>query len=394
MNALEGIRVLDFGRYVAGPYCATLLAEFGADVLRIEKRGSNDDRYVTPVTSEGEGALFLLMARNKRSLSLDPVSEEGRKVVRRLVANSDIVVVNMSPRALVSLGLDYATLSEINPRIILVSVTAFGDEGPWKDRLGFDTIGQAMSGTTYLCGTEQQPYRSPASWVDFTTGIYGAFGALAALRERDRSGRGQMVSANLLASALMSNGLTVLEQALTSPNRKAIGNRNFGSGPTDLFRVKDGWLQVHVIGSALFARWARLMGEEAKWVSDPRFATDDLRGRNGAILSERMAEWCSQRTREEAIAALSEAKVPAAPVLSPQEAFNHPQVQAMGLFEAVAYPGLDKPAPLQRAPVELSRTPGSISRPPPTVGQQTDEVRARVGYSPEDIAELRERGVI
>jgi crotonobetainyl-CoA:carnitine CoA-transferase CaiB-like acyl-CoA transferase len=262
MNALEGIRVLDFGRYVAGPYCATLLAEFGADVLRIEKRGSNDDRYVTPVTSEGEGALFLLMARNKRSLSLDPVSEEGRKVVRRLVANSDIVVVNMSPRALVSLGLDYATLSEINPRIILVSVTAFGDEGPWKDRLGFDTIGQAMSGTTYLCGTEQQPYRSPASWVDFTTGIYGAFGALAALRERDRSGRGQMVSANLLASALMSNGLTVLEQALTSPNRKAIGNRNFGSGPTDLFRVKDGWLQVHVIGSALFARWARLMGEE------------------------------------------------------------------------------------------------------------------------------------
>lgn len=119
MNALEGIRVLDFGRYVAGPYCATLLAEFGADVLRIEKRGSNDDRYVTPVTSEGEGALFLLMARNKRSLSLDPVSEEGRKVVRRLVANSDIVVVNMSPRALVSLGLDYATLSEINPRIIL-----------------------------------------------------------------------------------------------------------------------------------------------------------------------------------------------------------------------------------------------------------------------------------
>jgi crotonobetainyl-CoA:carnitine CoA-transferase CaiB-like acyl-CoA transferase len=393
-GVLAGVRVLDFGRYVAGPYCATLLGDFGAEVIRIEKREGSEDRFLIPVSAEGEGALFLQMNRNKQSMTLDPASEAGREVVRRLVSTADVVVVNMPADAVAAMGLDYPTLQGLNPGIILVNLSAFGKDGPWRDRLGFDSIGQAMSGAVHLSGEPDRPYRAQVNWVDYATALHLAFGVLIALRERTQSGLGQEVSGALLATAVALNNGPLIEQALTAPNWQAIGNRSFTSGPTDLFRTLDGWIAVHVVGQPLFRRWARLMGDAAHWLDDPRFADDSSRGLNGAALSERMSAWCADKTRDEALDALAAAKIPAGPVLSPAEVLVHPQVAALGLLQDVDYPGLPSPAPLAGAPVFLSRTPAEIRRRPPQLGEHTEDVLASLGYDAQAISELRRLGAI
>ncbi len=204
---LAGIRVADFGRYIAGPYCAALLADFGADVIRVEKREGREDRTLIPLaeTESGEpaeGALFLQMNRNKRSLTLDPATAEGREVMRRLVAGSDVVVANLPGQTLKQMGLDYDTVSAINPRAILAVVSAFGLEGPYANRVGFDGVAQAMSGSAWFSGTDDQPVRAATPWVDFGTASLVALGVMAALRARDQTGRGQLVEGALLRTAL------------------------------------------------------------------------------------------------------------------------------------------------------------------------------------------------
>src|SRR6218665_778589 len=233
---LTGIRVLDFGRYIAGPYCAALLADYGADVIRIEAPGGNDDRFTVPVAEDGSGAMFLQMNRAKGCLTLKPGSPEGREIVRRLVQTADVVVANLPHDALVRLGLDHDSLSAINPRIILATASAFGSEGPLAKNVGFDAVGQAMSGAVHLTGTPDQPYRAQVNYVDFGTALHTAFGVLIALREREATGKGQCVSGSLLGTALaMTNSLTI-DHALNGIDRQPIGNRAFSSGPTDIFR--------------------------------------------------------------------------------------------------------------------------------------------------------------
>ena len=366
--ALDGIRVLDFGRYVAGPYCAMLLADFGADVIRVERPGGGEDRAITPVTDEGAevigGAVFLQGNRNKRSLALDPRGKEGRAVLARLVATADVVVANVPDGALAKMGLDYASLAAIRPDVILVNTSSFGPVGPWADRPGFDSVGQAMSGSAYLSGDGEVPCRTPYTWVDNATAVHAAFGAMVALFERSRSGHGQQVSGNLLATGMAFGAAYLIEQAVRAPDRRAIGNRSFVNGPTDTFRTRDGWIVTQVVGPAIFRRWAELMGEP-EWLADPRFATDELRGDNGAVLSERMARWCAERTAAEALDTLAAANIPAGPVLSPREALAHPQVEAMGMFVPTEVPGAADPVPLIAPAIALSATPGSIRRAPP-----------------------------
>jgi len=393
-GVLQGIRVLDFGRFVAGPYCATILADFGADVIRIERRGGGEDRGLVPVTPEGEGSLFLQINRNKRSLTYDPRHPEAAEIRRRLIAGADVVVVNVPPAALAAMGLDYESLRAIRPDIILANVSSFGTSGPWKDRGGFDSVGQAMCGSTYLSGEEGRPYRTPITWVDHAAGLYAAIGVLMALIERGRSGRGQQVDASLLGSAMAFSATYLIEEALTGIGRTAIGNRSFVNGPTDMFATRDGWIVTQVVGDPLYRRWVRLIGEP-EWLEDPRFASDELRGINGAVLSERMGRWCAGRTSAEALDDLAAAGIPAGPVLSPREALAHPQVQGIGLFEDVAYPGLGaRPAPLARVPVALSATPGAIRTPPPTAGEHSRAILESLGFSAEEIEGLARTGAV
>jgi crotonobetainyl-CoA:carnitine CoA-transferase CaiB-like acyl-CoA transferase len=388
VGALSQIRVLDFGRYVAGPYCATLLADFGADVIRIERRGGGEDREVAPVTDEGDGALFLQINRNKRSLTLDPRTPGAAAIVRRLVASADVVVANVPSSALPKMGIDYETLRAIRPDIILANISSFGASGPWADRGGFDSVGQAMCGSAYLSGPGDQPYRTPITWVDHASAVYAAFGVMLALFERTATGRGQQVEASLMGSALAYSSTFIIEEALRHLGRAPIGNRSYLNGPTDTFRTRDGFIVTQVVGPALFRRWTELMGEPA-WLEDPRFASDALRGENGAVLSERMARWCAGRSSAEALDALARAGVPAGPVLTPREALAHPQVAAAGLFAPTAVPGLPEPAPLMRPPVALSALAGDIRRPPPRAGEQTEEILRELGFSAAEIDGFR-----
>ena len=393
MAALDGIRVLDFGRYVAGPYCAALLADFGADVIRVERIGGGEDRAITPVTANGEGAVFLQGNRNKRSIAFDARGEGGQSVQRRLVATADVVVANVPDSVLSRLGLDYQSLAAIRPDIILTNISSFGPEGPWADRPGFDSVGQAMCGSAFLTGAGEVPYRSPVTWVDNATAVYAAFGTMVALFERAQTGRGQQVSGSLLASALAIGSSYLIEQAVSGKDRTAIGNRSFVNGPTDTFRTIDGWIVTQVVGPAIFARWANLMGEP-DWLEDPRFASDELRGENGAVLSERMVRWCAERTSADALDLLAQASIPAGPVLSPRDALEHPQVQAMNMFQSVDAPEAEGSVPLVPPPVALSETPGEIRDRPPRAGEHTHEVLAEVGYDAGEIEELLEEGAV
>ena len=392
-DVLTGIRVLDFGRYIAGPYCAALLADLGADVIRVERRGGGEDRWVAPVGADGVGAMFLVMNRNKRAMTLDPACPEGREIVRKLVATADVVVANLPPEVLRSLALDLESLRRVKPDIILTTVTAFGAGGPWSSKHGFDGIGQVMCGSAYLTGTPEQPMRAAVAWVDCGTASVAALGTLAALMARQQSGRGQKVEAALLRTAVAFNNPTLVEQQVIQANRVATLNRGQTSAPSDLFRTKDGWIIAYAIGGPMFARWAKLMGDD-HWLTDPRFKDDEARGNHGEIISKRMSEWTADRTTVEALSALEAAKIPAGPLYSPQQALQDAHIRAAGLLHDTEYPGLSHPAPLAPTPVDLSETPGRFRHRAPTLGEHTEAILAELGYRSAEIAELRTKGVI
>ena len=392
-GVLDGIRVLDFGRYIAGPYCAALLGEFGADVIRVEKREGSEDRYQAPVTATGDGALFLQMNRNKRAMTLDPMTAEGREIVRKLVRTADVVVANLPPQTLTAMGLDHASLVAVKPDIILTTVSAYGRGGPYSNRVGFDGIGQVMSGAVYMTGEPDQPRRAQVAWVDFATALHCAFGTMAALMARERTGEGQVVEGALLATAVTLTNALLIEQAVIKADRVPTGNRGQTAAPVDVFRTKDGFIIVQVIGQPLYERWAALMGE-AHWLTDPRFKDDISRGNHGELISQRMAHWCAQRTNAEALETLGAAKIPAGEVLRPQQTLDDPHIQAMNFFQPTEFPGIPRPAPLAKVPVFLSRTGGSIRRRPPTLGEHTEEIMGELGYDADAISSLRRRGII
>jgi crotonobetainyl-CoA:carnitine CoA-transferase CaiB-like acyl-CoA transferase len=392
-GVLSGVRVLDFGRYIAGPYCAALLAEQGAEVIRIEKRGGSEDRFVGPVGADGVGALFLQMNRNKRSMTLDPMTPDGQEIVRRLVRTADVVVANLPPPTLGAMRLDYASLAAVKPDIILTTSSAYGNAGPYAERVGFDGVGQVMSGAVYMTGEPDQPYRAAVAWVDFGTALHCAFGTLAALMARRQTGKGQKVEGALLATAVTFTNAMLIEQAVIEANRVPTGNRGQTAAPMDLFRTRDGWIICQVVGQPLYRRWARLMGEP-HWLEDPRFKDDLARGRHGPLISARMQRWCGERDTAEALERLGREKIPAAKVLAPQEVLEDPQVRAMGFFEPLDYPGLGRPAPVAKAPVWLSATPGTIRHRAPLLGEHTEAVMAELGYDAAAIADLRRKGVI
>jgi crotonobetainyl-CoA:carnitine CoA-transferase CaiB-like acyl-CoA transferase len=386
-GVLEGMRVLDFGRYIAGPFCATLLADLGARVIRIEKLGGSEDRYVAPLADTGEGGTFMQMARNKLGMTLNPMKPEAREVVRRLVRGADVVVANLPLPTLKEMGIDYDTLRAIKPDIILTHVSAFGNDGPYSERVGFDVLGQAMSGGMYLCGEGDTPVRTHVPYVDFGTAMLAAYGTLAALLERQKTGQGQIVEASLFTTGLTLANNLVMEQAVRHLDRTRQGNRAFHHAPSDAYRTRDGWIVTMIVGNPIFERWAKLVGEPG-WLGDPRFASDQARGDHGALISERMARWCAERTTAAALEALEAARVPAGPVLSPQAALDDPHTQARQIFKPVDYPGLPTPAPVADTPVKLSRTPGGIRTRPPLLGEHTDAILAELGFSPPEIAAL------
>jgi len=388
---LAGIIVLDFARYIAGPYCATLLGALGADVIRVEKPGGGEDRYIAPITGDAS-ALFMQTGMNKRSVTLDLKHPRAAGVVARLVARADVVVANMPPKVLARMGLDYATLCAIKPDIILTTQTAFGHAGPWAERGGFDGLGQVMSGAAWFSGTPGQPQRAAAPYVDYTTAILGAFGTLAALYDRRTSGRGQHIQASLLGSALTLFNGPLIEQAVAALNRAPSGNRGQTSAPTDLFATRDGHIITQVLGQGLFERLARAIGA-SEWLDHADYDSDEKRGDRRDEICARTADWCRTRTSSEVIETLGRAGVPCGPVLDLDAALAHEQTRAMAFFNAIDYPGLERPAPVARAPLAFSSLETRQAR-APRIGEHTDAVLADAGYAADDIADLRASGVV
>src|SRR5262245_45697534 len=289
---LEGIRVLDFGRFIAGPYCAMMLADFGANVIRVERREGGEDRKLGPVTQSGEGGLFLNLNRNKRGITLDLGHELSREIIARLVKNTDVVVVNLPLEVMTRIGLDYESLRRIKPDVVEVMASAFGPDGPYKDRVGFDGVIQAMSGSLSLNGFPGPPLRSIISWVDYGTALHGAFAAVAALYHRQRTGEGQLIDVSLLATGVTFMMPLLAERKTMGIKREQQGNTGYYAAPSDVYRTADGgWIIVPTIGDAMFRRWARLVGRE-DLIDDARCKDDISRGDNSSLITEAMSEWC------------------------------------------------------------------------------------------------------
>jgi crotonobetainyl-CoA:carnitine CoA-transferase CaiB-like acyl-CoA transferase len=393
-GVLSGIRVLDFGRFIAGPFCGALLADHGADVIRVDKVAGSEDRFVLPLAQSGEGGLYMQVNRGKRSLTLEPAAPEGRAIVRKLIARADIVIANLPGSTLEAMGLDYATVSAINPRVILVATNALGSTGPDAHKVGFDGIGQAMSGAVFMSGEPDAPRRASVNYVDFGTAISAAFGAMLALMARERSGRGQEVSGSLMATALSFANSVLIEQAISKPERVPQGNLGYGAAPADLFKCSDGrWLIVQVVGQPLWEKFCRMLGAQ-DWLADPRFIDDLGRGKNARVVSERLGAWCASRPRTEVLKAFEAARVPAGPVHSPQEALDDAHIRSSGILRQIAFPGAPRPAPVADTPIRLSETPGAIRGRAPTLGEHAAEILLEIGYSAREIERLRGAGVV
>ena len=390
---LAGIRVIDFGRFIAAPYAGMLLADFGADVIRVERREGGEDRVVGPVTPDGLGGMFINLNRNKRGMTLDLGHQASRPIVERLIKSADVVILNLPPGVLRKLKLDEASLRQLKSDLILVTATAFGSTGPEADRVGFDSVAQAKSGAMSLMGFPGPPVRSLVPFADYGTALHAAFGAMAALYRRRETGQGALVDVSLLATSVAFMYPFLAERAHTPIRRSQAGNTGFYTSPSDTYATSDGWVMIPTIGDWMFGRWARLV-EREEWIDDPRFADDVLRAEQADEIGRVASDWCAARTTEEAVTALLEARIPAAPVNSLDDALADPQIAALDLLGLKPTGDDPNAVPLARTPVTLDPTPPPAPTPPPQLGEHTDQVLAELGYSAEEIRSFHESNVV
>ena len=406
---LAGIRVIDFGRFIAGPYCAMLLADMGANVIRVDRRGGSEDRYIAAITESGEGGGFLSLNRNKRNLTLDTGKPEAQEIVRRLVQGADVVVANLPMNVLKSMRLDYDSLKAVKPDIILARMSTFGPDGPYANRVGFDTVAQAMCGAMGLTGfpgasTPERaktahsgdpgtPVRDIVPFADYGTALHTAFGVMVALYHRERTGHGQIVDGSLLATGVTFMQGLLAERSVLGIERRQLGNTSFYAAPSDASKTKDGWIVVSAVGNEMFARWARLVGHE-EFIGDARFAGDQARADHRDVITQAMNAWLATRTTAQAIEELEKARIPAGPVLALDQVLDDPQVKARGLLKYVEHPGAPRPVPLANTAVQLSATPPSIRQRTAVLGEHTDEILREIGYSDSDIVAFRAAAVV
>ena len=379
--ALDGIRVLELARFQAGPRGGMLLSDLGAEVIKIEPPGGEETRRMPPIV-RGQSVYFAVYNRGKKSVCLDLRSKGGKDVFAKLVARADVVLENFRPGVMAAMGFDYERLSAINPAIILVSVSGFGQYGPYRDRPAFDSLGQAMSGLMTLTGQpEGKPIGTASSVVDRYTALHATIGTLAALRHRDRTGEGQVVDVCLLDSAL-----TMVE--IPTSYHLATGAEG-GEGGRPPYRARDGWVVISAAGRDMAARLMKIAGGESAADDDTPMAGSTGTDRRRAIVEA----WCAAHTVEQICAALLAAGVPAAPVRSIPEVAADPHLWEREMLVKMADPVAGEMY-VPGVTVKLSKTPGRVG-PIPTPGQHTDEVlRDVAGLDAAAIEALRRDRVV
>jgi crotonobetainyl-CoA:carnitine CoA-transferase CaiB-like acyl-CoA transferase len=391
---LAGLLVADLTQNVAGPYCTQTLGDMGAQVVKVERPGRGDDaRAWAPPYWGPESAAFMSVNRNKRSLAIDMKAPAGRAILERLVGRADILVQSLRAGAIEELGLGWEQARRINPRLVYCSITAFGTEGPYKDRPGYDPLMQAYGGLMALTGYPgQPPARVPVSIVDMGTGMWAVAAILAALRERDRSGRGAHVTTALFETALAWMTFPMGNYLASGEVQEPQGSGIQMIAPYEAFPSRDAWVMIAAGSDALFAKCCEALGCPAL-AGDARFQTNPARVANRAALFEALAASTRAASTEDLLARLQKAGVPAAPILTLDQVAAEPQTEASGMLIPFKHPRV----PDYRAvglPIKWDGERPGVSRVPPLLGEHTAEVLAELGYDGTAIEELAQRHVI
>ncbi|MDN3553995.1 CaiB/BaiF CoA-transferase family protein [Halomonas almeriensis] len=396
---LAGVVVLDMSRVLAGPWAGQLLADLGARVIKIEHPERGDDtRGWGPPWWQGEAdaerlaAYYLCANRGKQSLAVDIATPDGQALIRELAAGADVLLENFKVGGLARYGLDPASLRERNPRLIACSITGFGQDGPYAGRAGYDFMIQAMGGLMSLSGEpDGMPMKTGVAITDVMTGLYATIGVLAALHERRDSGVGQYIDLALLDVQVATLANQALNTRVSGSSPPRHGNAHPNIVPYQAFACADGYLVLTVGNDAQFARLAGLLGQPG-WAEDPRYATNAARVAHRESLVAQVAELLLARRRDEWLADLEAAGIPAGPINSVAEALADPQVQHRGMCRELWRDG--QPLPQMANPLRFDGTSATSNMPPPTLGQDSDAVLGGMGLSDAEIAELRRRGIV
>ena len=393
-TALAGVLVVEVGNFMAAPFCTLQLADLGADVVKIENPDGGDQVRNTAPFLEGESSNFVRLNRNKRSLALDLKSAQGKDVFRRLVGRADVLVENLRPGTMADLELDYPRLSRLNPRLVFVAASGWGQDGPYAQRPGLDIMAQGMSGLMSITGEEggKAPVKVGVPVTDLCCGLYGALAALAALRVRDRTGRGQFVDVCLFESAV---SLAVWEAGryfATGEVPKPLGSAHQTSAPYQALRASDGFFTLGATTARNWEACCDVFGL-AGLKDDPRFAKNHLRQQNRHQLIPLIEEVSSRRPARHWLDALDRAGVPCGMLQTYDQVFHDPHLNARGFFPDAPHKTLG-PVKQVGSPMRLSETPARMVRAGPLLGEHSAEVLAELGYSRDDIGELARAGVI
>jgi crotonobetainyl-CoA:carnitine CoA-transferase CaiB-like acyl-CoA transferase len=393
MRALNGIRVLDLSRFVAGPFCCQILGDHGADVVKIEKPDGEPARGMPPF-SQNESLYFFAYNGSKRGITINFRSPDGLALLRKLSAKADIVVENFRAGTMERMGLGYETLSTLNPRLIMVSISGFGTEGPYIGRPAFDEIIQGMSGLASLTGAPDGPPMLTGTYVaDFVTGLYGAIAALLALQLRAQTGKGQWVRTNLLHSLVSILNTTVSRYLLLGEAPRRQGNRNPLIAPGNVYRAKDGYVTLECLTQEMVEDLASAM-EREDLVRDPRFTDVVGRQQNGEDLDREIEAWMAPRTVDEVIAILERHALPAGPVLDIPSLVTDPQFLANRMVVNVECPGVGQ-VPLIAPPLHLTADGNPHRGRPPRLGEHSAEVLSEwLGLTTKEVEELRAAGAL
>jgi len=392
--ALDGIRVLDLSRVLAGPYCAMLLADLGAEVVKIEDTATGDESRTWPPHKEGESAAFLVINRNKRDMTLDLKHAAGVEVLRRMVGRADVLIENFRTGTMESFGVGYDALAALNPRLIYCGISAFGRTGPRAESAGYEALMQAFSGIMSITGEpDGAPVRCGVSFLDLATGILCAFGIVSALHQRAKTGLGQRVEGSLLETAVGLLNYHAEGYLLTGAIPKALGSSHPSLSPYRNFRCRDGqWVFIAGANDRLWGRLAAALGLP-EMATDPRFAVNVERVKHRRELEAVLEEAIGGHDREPLLKMLEEAGVPATPVNTVDQVMNDPQTAARQVIERVVHPRLGE-IPVVGTPLKFSAMRPGVRRAAPLQGEHTDAVLAEHGYSAAEVAALRAKKVI
>lgn len=391
--ALSGIRVIDLTRVLAGPFATMILGDLGADIIKVERPGEGDDSRSYGPYQNGESAYFTSINRNKRSLTLDLKQPEGREILLKLIEQADVLVENYRPGTMERLGLGYQRLQAVNPRLIYAAISGFGQSGPYSDRAAYDAVVQAMGGIMSITGSpDGGPTRVGPSIGDLSAGLFGTIGILAALHSRQLTGRGQLVDVAMLDCqvALLENAIA--RYLVTGEVPRPAGNRHSSIVPFETFQTGDGEIMVAAGNDALWRKLCVAIGRP-ELADDPRFLTNPLRQQHYHELRPLLAAALATRSTAQWLQELEQAGVPNGPINSVDRVIVDPQVLAREMIVQVEHPVAGQ-VTMAGIPVKLSATPGTIRCPAPLLGQSSLEILQELGYSPEQVAELRQKGVI